>query len=150
MAQAAQDRTSRDRWFGRITWAAVRARCYNVYKALPVEQRHGSSWRALRLHDDCQLALTAVDTNIVPDFTFAPPTHQNPFAGNNPIAVTYDQQRKVYAGSNASPRPSGCPSRASSKTSMCRSPVQPSDAITGTWSRARLTISSIWSPCRAA
>ena len=44
-----------------------------------------------------------MDLRALPDFTFAPPTHQNPFTGNNPIAVTYDQQRKVYAGSNSSP-----------------------------------------------
>jgi hypothetical protein len=49
--------------------------------------------------------LTFKDTDLLPDFTKAPPTHDNPFASSNwPGVVTYFDQRKVYAASLADPQ----------------------------------------------
>jgi hypothetical protein len=68
----------------------------------------------------------------VPDFTFSPPTHNDPLAGNDPIAVTYDQQRKVYAGSNQFPETFWMSKPGQFKNFDISNPVQPSDSITGT------------------
>jgi len=118
-----------------IQWAAVAgAVSYNVYKALPCV---GLSIPAGSLYGFMTTIAgnannQAVDTNIVPDFTFAPPTHQNPFTGNNPIAVTYDQQRKVFMGSATLPETFWMSKPGQFKNFDVSDPIQPSDAITGT------------------
>lgn len=119
-----------------ITWTPVAdAVSYNVYKALPA---NGSPIPTGALFGymatiEGQANTTAVDTNIVPDFTTAPPTNQNPFAAsNNPGTVTYDQQRKVYAGSDAQPETFWMSKPGQFDNFDVSSPVQPSDAITGT------------------
>lgn len=116
-----------------LTWAAVAgAVSYNVYKAL---QSDGTVIPAGALHGFMTTVTTnaAVDTNIVPDFTFAPPTNTNPFtAGNDPIAVTYDQQRKVYAGSNAFPETFWMSKPGQFNNFDVSDPIQPSDSIVGT------------------
>src|SRR6266404_1749349 len=118
-----------------IQWTVVAgAVSYNVYKALPSV---GLAIPAGALYGFMTTItgnanVQAVDTNIVPDFTFAPPTHQNPFTSNNPIAVTYDQQRKVYAGSNSFPATFWMSKPGQFKNFDVSDPVQPSDAITGT------------------
>lgn len=119
-----------------ISWNFVSgATAYNVYKALPST---GTAIPAGTLYGymttvSGEFNTAAVDTNIVPDFTFAPPTHENPFAGSNyPAAVTYDQQRKVYAASNAQPETFWMSKPGQFDNFDVSSPVQPSDAITGT------------------
>lgn len=116
-----------------LSWAAVAgAVSYNVYKAL---QSTGTAIPAGALHGYMTTVTTnaAVDTNIVPDFNFGPPTNTNPFAsGNDPIAVTYDQQRKVYAGSTTFPETFWMSKPGQFNNFDISDPVQPSDAITGT------------------
>lgn len=115
-----------------LTWpAAAGAVSYNVYKAL---QSDGTVIPAGALHGYMTTVTTnaAVDTNIVPDFIFAPPTNTNPLAGNDPIAVTYDQQRKVYAGSNSLPETFWMSKPGQFNNFDISDPIQPSDSIVGT------------------
>jgi hypothetical protein len=118
-----------------ITWAAVvGAVGYNVYKALPVNNGLVVSGALFGYMASTvgNTSTSAVDTNITPDFTVSAPVHTNPLAGNNPGTVTYDQQRKVYAGSNAEPETFWMSRPGQFDNFDVSSPVQPSDAITGT------------------
>ena len=47
-----------------------------------------------------------VDNNIAPDFSRTPPIHENDFtgSGNYPGAVSYFEQRRVFAGTNNAPQ----------------------------------------------
>lgn len=116
-----------------LSWPAVPgAVAYNVYKAL---QADGTAIPAGALHGFMTSVTTnaAVDTNIVPDFTFGPPTHVDPFAlANNPISVAYEQQRKVYMGSTALPETFWMSKTGQYDNFDISDPVQPSDAITAT------------------
>ena len=49
---------------------------------------------------------TIVDDNIAPDFSRTPPIHENDFVGtgNYPGAVSYFEQRRVFAGTNNGPQ----------------------------------------------
>ena len=49
---------------------------------------------------------TIVDDNIAPDFSRTPPIHENDFVGtgNYPGAVSYFEQRRVFAGTNNAPQ----------------------------------------------
>ena len=51
-------------------------------------------------------ATTLVDDNIAPDFSRTPPIHENDFVGtgNYPGAVSYFEQRRVFAGTNNAPQ----------------------------------------------
>lgn len=117
-----------------IVWAAVAgAAAYNVYKALPT---NGNPVATGALYGymstiDGNANVTAIDANITPDFTVGPPTHDNPLAGNNPATVTYDQQRKVYAGSDAEPESFWMSKPGQFNNFDVSSPIQASDAITG-------------------
>lgn len=116
-----------------ISWAAVPgAVSYNVYKALIVESASVPTG-VLHGYMTTVTGTTAVDTNIVPDFTFSAPTNTNPFAAaNDPIAVTYDQQRKVYAGSTAFPETFWMSKPGQFNNFDISDPIQPSDSIVGT------------------
>lgn len=116
-----------------ISWAAVAgAVSYNVYKALPVNNGTIPVGALFGYMASTVGGITAVDANIIPDFTTGPPTHNNPLTGNNPATATYDQQRKVYAGSNAEPETFWMSKPGQFKNFDVSSPVQASDAITGT------------------
>ena len=49
---------------------------------------------------------TIIDNNISPDFARTPPIHENDFVGtgNYPGAVSYFEQRRVFAGTNNAPQ----------------------------------------------
>jgi len=49
---------------------------------------------------------TIVDANIAPDFSRTPPVYDNPFPSSNnfPGAVSYFEQRRVFAGTNNDPQ----------------------------------------------
>jgi hypothetical protein len=118
-----------------IVWnTVVGAVAYNVYKALPST---GNTIPTGALYGymttvDGNANVTAIDANIVPDFTVGPPTNQNPIAGNNPGTVAYEQQRRVYAGSDAEPETFWMSKPGQFDNFDVSSPVQPSDSITGT------------------
>ena len=80
-----------------ITWNAVSgASRYRVYKA------QGGIFGFLGE----TTTTTLVDDNIAPDFAKTPPIHENDFVGtgNYPGAVSYFEQRRVFAGTNNAPQ----------------------------------------------
>ena len=80
-----------------ITWNAVSgASRYRVYK------QQGGIYGFLGE----TTATTLVDDNIAPDFSRTPPIHENDFvgSGNYPGAVSYFEQRRVFAGTNNAPQ----------------------------------------------
>ena len=80
-----------------ITWNAVSgAGRYRVYK------QQGGIYGFLGE----TTTTTLVDDNIAPDFSRTPPIHENDFTGtgNYPGAVSYFEQRRVFAGTNNAPQ----------------------------------------------
>ena len=80
-----------------ITWNAVTgASRYRVYK------QQGGIYGFLGETTGTSL----VDDNISPDFSRTPPIHENDFVGtgNYPGAVSYFEQRRVFAGTNNAPQ----------------------------------------------
>ena len=80
-----------------ITWNAVSgASRYRVYK------QQGGIYGFLGE----TTSTTLVDDNISPDFSRTPPIHENDFVGtgNYPGAVSYFEQRRVFAGTNNAPQ----------------------------------------------
>ena len=80
-----------------ITWNAVSgASRYRVYKS------QGGIFGFLGE----TTTTTLVDDNIAPDFAKTPPIHENDFvgSGNYPGAVSYFEQRRVFAGTNNAPQ----------------------------------------------
>ena len=83
--------------YKRQTWTAVTgASRYRVYK------NQGGIYGFLGE----TTTTTIVDNNIAPDFTKTPPIHENDFVGtgNYPGAVSYFEQRRVFAGTNNAPQ----------------------------------------------
>lgn len=77
-------------YFNVISWAAVAGTArYNVYR------KYQGIFAFIAQTED----LTVTDNNIVPDTGTTPPELTNPFgsANNYPGAVSYDQQRRVFA-----------------------------------------------------
>ena len=80
-----------------ITWNAVTdASRYRVYKS------QGGIFGFLGE----TTTTTLIDDNISPDFAKTPPIHENDFVGtgNYPGAVSYFEQRRVFAGTNNAPQ----------------------------------------------
>ena len=80
-----------------ITWGAVaNASRYRVYK------EQGGIFGYIGE----TTTTTIVDDNIMPDFSQTPPIHENDFVGadNYPGAVSYFEQRRVFAGTNNDPQ----------------------------------------------
>ena len=80
-----------------ITWNAVSgASRYRVYK------EQGGIFGFLGE----TTTTTLIDDNISPDFSMTPPIHENDFvgSGNYPGAVSYFEQRRVFAGTNNAPQ----------------------------------------------
>ena len=80
-----------------VTWNAVSgASRYRVYK------EQGGIYGFLGE----TTTTTLVDDNISPDFSTTPPIHENDFTGSNnyPGAVSYFEQRRVFAGTNNAPQ----------------------------------------------
>jgi hypothetical protein len=80
-----------------ITWAAVAtASRYNVYKRI----------NGLYGYLGDTTSLTLVDDNVLPDMSKAPPIYDTPFSSvdNYPAAVSYHEQRRVFAGTINKPQ----------------------------------------------
>ena len=80
-----------------VTWNAVSgATRYRVYK------NQGGLYGFLGE----TTTTTLIDNNISPDFSRTPPIHENDFVGtgNYPGAVSYFEQRRVFAGTNNAPQ----------------------------------------------
>jgi hypothetical protein len=79
------------------------------------------------------------DSDILPDFSKAPPTHQNPFASSNyPSVATYFDQRRVFANSNTDPQTLWMSKPGQFNNFDTSSPANDGDALT-------LTLSSVQS-----
>ena len=79
-----------------VTWSPVSgAAYYNVYRAQPA---WGSVPPAGTLFGFCgqTLATAFNDPNIAPDYTIAPPTHQNPFSRNYLLYITMTAGGSAY------------------------------------------------------
>jgi hypothetical protein len=116
-----------------VSWSAVAgAVSYNVYKsgvsytgAVPT----GSAMGFVQSVTGTSIA----DTNIVANFSFAPPVLENPFASsNNPGTACFFQQRLYYGGSNSFPQTFWASQPGSYNNFNISNPIQASDAITGT------------------
>lgn len=119
-----------------VTWpVVVGAEYYNIYKDNAGSGIYGFVGRST--------TLSFTDNNIAPTKTDTPPTGTDPFvgAGNFPGAVTYFQQRLVYAGTLAKPQTLWF-----SKTGIFTNfgfsiPQKDDDAIT--WTMASLDVNQI-------
>ena len=80
-----------------ISWSAVTgASRYNIYKL------QGGIYGFI----GSTTALSIIDNNIDPDLSIIPPTYETVFAsaGNYPGAVSYYEQRRIFAGTNNDPQ----------------------------------------------
>lgn len=104
---------------------------YNIYKAQPVASTAATP--SVFGYIGQTTEFTFVDSNIGPDFTRTPPLHRDPFADdNNPSVVTYFQQRKVFAATDAQPETYWMTQTGNYRNMDVSIPVRDSDAITGT------------------
>lgn len=88
-----------------VSWtASTGAVSYNVYRAELSYAGAVPSGAAYGFQQSVT-GTSAVDSNIVPDFTQTPPITNNPFANsNNPGTCCFFQQRLYYGGSNLDPQ----------------------------------------------
>lgn len=122
-----------------ITWSSVGgATQYNIYAATPAFTltpfaNPGFSGVPYGLIGSA-FGNKFIDTNIVPDFTTAPPTHTNPFPSptNYPGVVQYFQQRLVYANTISEPDTYFMSQPGLYSNFDSAIPTIDSDAITGT------------------
>lgn len=87
------------------------------------------------------------DPGIDPNTADTPPIYRNPFftppasSGNNPSAVGYYQQRRVFGNSNNNPEKVWASQPGAYNNFSIRSPLQPDDAVT--WTIAGRKVSQI-------
>lgn len=108
-----------------ISWAEVaNAQRYTVYK-----EDNGIFGF---LGETETLAFT--DDNILPDLSVSPPKLRNPFFGtnNNPGAVSYYEQRRVFGATNNKPDTTFYSQTGSQKNMSTSFPAKADDAITAT------------------
>lgn len=109
--------------YNSLTWSANgNADYYNVY-------RHYAGQYGL-IGTTTSTAFD--DLNYAPDTAQGPPTHKDPFDSNNPVAVTYFQQRRVFAGSTLYPQTVWMSRSANYRNFDVHTPVVDDDAITAT------------------
>lgn len=109
--------------YNTVTWSAVDgAEYYKVYR------KYAGQWGLIGTTTE----LSFDDVNYSPDTENGPPAHKNPFADNNPTAVTYFQQRRVFAGSLAYPQTVWMSRSANYSNFDTHTPVVSDDAITAT------------------
>lgn len=110
--------------YNTLTWAAINgASYYNVYR------RFAGQWGLI----GNTTSLNFNDFNYAPDTANGPPAHRNPFdSNNNPVAVTYFQQRRVFAGATQYPQTVWMSRSANYTNFDIHTPVVDDDAITAT------------------
>ena len=107
--------------YNALGWNPVTgANYYNLYRM------YGGNWAFVGSTTGTSFS----DTNIEPNSAQGPPLLTNPFVGNNPVAVTYFQGRRVFAGSAGFPSTLWM-SKTENYTNFDQSvPTQDNDAIT--------------------
>lgn len=118
-----------------IGWNSVAgAASYNIYRASPgygTEVPAGSLFGFIGTSTGTQF----IDSNIIPDFSQVPPTHQNPLANNPPSVVAYFQDRRFYAASPENPDTYWASKPGSYTNFDSRIPSIADDSLSGTpWS----------------
>lgn len=112
----------------RLQWGAVpNASYYRVYKS-PSQDTDVFGWIG-----DSE-TLTFSDFNIAPLTSIAPPSDRNPFAdsGNKPTAVTYYQQRRIFANTLNEPQAVFTSQTGRTNSMRVSNPSRDDDAITFT------------------
>lgn len=119
-----------------INWSAVSAVSqYNIYKATAYAA--GVPAGAQMGYVGTTFGTQFVDSNVLADFTQVPPTANNPFSGssNYPSAVSYFQERRVYANTLNNPDTYFMSQPAAFRNFDSRIPTIDTDAIIGSpWS----------------
>ncbi|MBS1079102.1 hypothetical protein JK166_00160 [Gluconobacter kondonii] len=109
--------------YNTIEWnASQNAEYYNIYR------KYAGQWGLI----GTTTGLSFEDVNYSPDTENGPPANKNPFDGNNPVAVTYFQQRRVFAGSTAYPQTVWMSRSANYTNFDTHTPIVDDDAITAT------------------
>jgi len=109
--------------YNTVTWdASDGAEYYNVYRL------YAGQWGLI----GTTTSLTFDDVNYAPDTENGPPAHKNPFDSNNPVAVSYFQQRRIFAGSLSYPQTIWMSRSANYANFDIHTPVVDDDAITAT------------------
>ena len=109
-----------------LTWTAVSgAGYYNIYRL------NNSQWGWIGVAGT-DATPTFTDANYTPDALDTPPVDRQPFtgAGNYPSAVTYYQQRKIFANTDNNPEGVYTSKSALRKNFMISTPLQADDAVT--------------------
>lgn len=109
--------------YNSVSWNAVSgAEYYKVYRM------YAGQWGLI----GTTTALAFDDVNYAPDTANGPPGHKNPFDGNNPVAVSYFQQRRIFAGSLSYPQTLWMSRNANYGNFDTHTPVVGDDSITAT------------------
>lgn len=109
--------------FNTVSWPAVPGVSrYNVYR------KAAGAYSFVGIGDP---SLTFVDQNIAPDVTITPPYQTSPFqgTGNYPRAVTYYQQRRVFASTNNAPQKVWMTRSGTEKNFSYSTPSRADDAV---------------------
>lgn len=108
--------------YNNIEWSAVPgASYYNLYRM------YAGSYGLI----GSTTSTSFLDQNIEPDTTKGTPAFTNPFAnGNNPVCVTYYQQRRVFAGSYSQPQTFWMSQSGDYSNFDVHQPTEDDDAIT--------------------
>jgi hypothetical protein len=132
-----------------LTWTAPAGTApsiYNVYRAQEVPNGAAPDGSIFGLIGS-STSTTYVDRAGSPDFSTAPPTHQNPFAaGNNPGCTTYYAQRQWFGATGADPE-TFYATKTGAFTNMDTSdPSQATDAITDTLASTQVNAIKSFTP----
>lgn len=104
-----------------LVWDAVEnAQEYNIYRAV----------NGIYGYIGTTNSTTFKDNNIEPDLTSCAPTYVNPFEDENPSAVCYFQQRKIFASSNKSPQTFWASQTGTNSNFNISRPLNSTDSIT--------------------
>jgi hypothetical protein len=117
-----------------VTWSTVSgAKGYNIYRS-PAAYNTSVPSGVIYGYAGSATSTAFIDTNIVPDFTFSPPLHLNPFSTSNdwPGDVAYFQQRRVYANTLAAPNTYFMSKPGAYTNFDAAFPTNDTDSITGT------------------
>lgn len=117
-----------------VNWDAVTgAKGYNIYRS-PAAYNTSVPSGVIYGFAGSATSTSFIDTNIVPDYTFSPPLHLDPFSSSStwPGVVAYFQQRRVYANTNTAPNTYYMSKPGAYDNFDAAFPTKDDDAITGT------------------
>lgn len=132
-----------------LTWTApsgTAPQLYNIYRMEEVPNGAAPAGSLMGLIGSSTTA-TYVDRAGEPDFSTAPPTHQNPFASSNyPGVTTYYSQRQWFGATADDPETFYATKVANFANMDTSIPTQPSDAITDTLASTQVNAIKSFTP----